>query len=160
MKMIVAANKKNVIGRNGTLPWRHSADLAHFMAVTLGGHCLFGRATFDSLPRIEGREILIFSNKLKPRSRVENPNGCVGIVVSPKKLPHIDWLCGGGKVYDHFLKLGAVEEIWLSIIDNEEDGDTFLSDFRPRFHLVDSTTISGKKNSKEKSFVLEKWKKN
>lgn len=54
LSLIVAVARNGVIGRQGTLPWRLSADLKRFKSLTMGHHLIMGRKTFDSL---DGREL-------------------------------------------------------------------------------------------------------
>ncbi len=49
--VIAAVAENGVIGRDGDLPWRLSADLAQFKRRTLGHPILMGRKTWESLPR-------------------------------------------------------------------------------------------------------------
>ena len=48
--LIVARAQNGVIGRDGKLPWRISADLKRFKALTMGTVMVMGRKTFESLP--------------------------------------------------------------------------------------------------------------
>lgn len=47
---IWAQTDAGVIGRDGTMPWRASEDLAHFKTVTLGKLVIMGRRTWESFP--------------------------------------------------------------------------------------------------------------
>ncbi|MEY4064529.1 MAG: hypothetical protein RIR26_737 [Pseudomonadota bacterium] len=49
--LIAALAKNRVIGINNTLPWKLSADLKRFKALTTGHTILMGRKTFESLGR-------------------------------------------------------------------------------------------------------------
>jgi dihydrofolate reductase len=48
--LIVARADDGTIGDKGTLPWRISADLKRFKALTMGKPMIMGRKTFESLP--------------------------------------------------------------------------------------------------------------
>jgi dihydrofolate reductase len=48
---VVAMAENGVIGRDGTLPWRLSADLRRFRSLTVGRPVLMGRRTWESLGR-------------------------------------------------------------------------------------------------------------
>ena len=50
--LVVARATNGVIGRDGGLPWRISADLKRFKALTMGTAMIMGRRTFDSLPKL------------------------------------------------------------------------------------------------------------
>ena len=60
--LVVARARNGVIGRDGTLPWRISADLKHFKRVTTGTVMIMGRKTFDSLPGLlPGRRHIVLT---------------------------------------------------------------------------------------------------
>lgn len=63
LTLVVAIAKNGVIGRDGDLPWRLSADMKRFKAATMGKPVLMGRKTWDSLPRkpLPGRSNLILT---------------------------------------------------------------------------------------------------
>lgn len=50
ISIIVAASDNDAIGIEQRLPWRLSADLKHFKALTSGHTVVMGRKTFESLP--------------------------------------------------------------------------------------------------------------
>ncbi|MCL4415329.1 MAG: dihydrofolate reductase, partial [Actinobacteria bacterium] len=50
ISLIVAADEKNGIGKNGVMPWRIPADLQRFKELTLNHVLIMGRKTFDSIP--------------------------------------------------------------------------------------------------------------
>jgi len=59
---VVAASQNNIIGRNGALPWRLPADLAHFKRLTMGAAILMGRKTYDSIGRpLPGRKSIVLT---------------------------------------------------------------------------------------------------
>jgi dihydrofolate reductase len=60
LSLIVAMDRKGVIGRGGGLPWKLSADLKRFKTLTMGHHIVMGRKTFQSLGRLlPGRIMLV-----------------------------------------------------------------------------------------------------
>src|SRR5208282_4747050 len=62
MELIVAVAENDVIGRANRLPWRLSADLRRFKALTLGKHVLMGRKTYESIGHaLPGRTNLVLS---------------------------------------------------------------------------------------------------
>ncbi|MDA3872432.1 MAG: dihydrofolate reductase, partial [Kiritimatiellae bacterium] len=48
LALIAAMDRNRVIGRKPTLPWKMSADLTRFKALTLGHPILMGRKTRES----------------------------------------------------------------------------------------------------------------
>ncbi len=62
VSIIVAIADNGVIGRDNDLPWRLSADLRRFKALTMGHHLLLGRKTFESIGRaLPGRQMIVVS---------------------------------------------------------------------------------------------------
>ena len=62
-------DRKGVIGKGGGLPWKLSADLKRFKALTMGHHIVMGRKTFQSLGRLlPGRIMLVLK---RPNSRYD-----------------------------------------------------------------------------------------
>ena len=62
ISIIVAVAENDVIGLEGGLPWRLSADLRRFKATTMGHHLIMGRRTFDSIGRpLPGRTSIVLS---------------------------------------------------------------------------------------------------
>ena len=67
ISLIVAMDRNRVIGRGGALPWKLSADLKRFKALTMGHHLIMGRKTFESLPRLlPGRVSIVLKRLASP----------------------------------------------------------------------------------------------
>lgn len=110
MKAIIAINNKGHIGLKGTLPWRCSADLAHFKKETMGGKLLVGYRTAQSLPKLPGRELMVFDRD------------------SDVDYTIADWCIGGKATYEQFCHLFT--ELHVSIIDDDTIGDVMGPDLR------------------------------
>lgn len=48
--LIAAVAENGVIGSNGQIPWRFSADMQHFKELTLHHPVIMGRKTYESIP--------------------------------------------------------------------------------------------------------------
>jgi len=71
ISLIAAVAAGGVMGRDNDLPWRLSADLAHFKRLTMGHHLIMGRRTFASIGRaLPGRTTVVLS-----RGQPELPAG-------------------------------------------------------------------------------------
>ena len=63
ISIIVAMDKKGVIGHEGDLPWHLSVDLKHFKAITMGKPLIMGRKTHESIGRpLPGRKNIIMTH--------------------------------------------------------------------------------------------------
>lgn len=56
---LFAVSQDFAFGDKGGMPWNCPEDLARFKRVTMGKTLLVGRKTFESLPPLPGREILV-----------------------------------------------------------------------------------------------------
>ncbi len=123
--MIVAASENNVIGVNGDLPWRLSADLKRFKQLTMGHHIVMGRKTFDSIGRLlPGRTTVIVTRQTDYKfggAKVVNSIEQAIEVCDDDDCPFIT---GGAEIYR--VALPFVNEIHLTRVHTELDGDTFL----------------------------------
>lgn len=110
MKAILAINNKGYIGLKGNLPWTCSEDLKHFKKETMGGKLLVGYRTAQTLPKLSGREIVIYDK------------------FSTEDYTNVDWCIGGKVTYEKFCHLFT--ELHVSIIDDDTVGDVSSPDLR------------------------------
>ena len=86
MKLIVALDNKNGIGKNNKLAWNHSCDLKYFSKLTKGNgnNCIImGRNTFNSIGKhLPGRANIILSKSLT----ADNVNIFLDVVIICKTL--------------------------------------------------------------------------
>jgi len=130
MELIVAVAENDVIGRANRLPWRLSADLRRFKALTLGKHVLMGRKTYESIGHaLPGRTNLVLS-----RSPTFAPGDC-GVVASLDAARSaagsgtVLMVIGGAEIYRQCLPFAS--RIHLTLVHARvEDGDTFFDGWR------------------------------
>lgn len=108
MKGIIAVNNLGYIGLNDSLPWRCREDLKHFKMMTSGSSVLVGYNTFNTLPPLEGREILLD--------------------IRDHMIPSADWCIGGKKTYEKYAHLFT--ELHISYINDNTIGDTMFPDLK------------------------------
>ena len=111
MKAIMAINNKGYIGLKGGLPWRCSKDLEHFKKETMGGKLLVGHRTAKHLPKLPGRELMVFD---KNETTIDYTSA--------------DWCIGANATYEKFCHLFT--ELHLSIINDDTIGDVMGPDLR------------------------------
>jgi dihydrofolate reductase len=125
VSLICATSQNGIIGLNNRLPWRLPADLAHFKKLTMGHHILMGRKTYESIGRpLPGRTNIVIT-----RQKDFQADGCL-IAHSFKeaiKLCRGDdeiFVIGGADIYQQTLPVA--DKIYLTIIHQDFEGDTFL----------------------------------
>jgi dihydrofolate reductase len=130
LEFVVAVAENDVIGRDNGLPWRLSADLRHFKALTLGHNVLMGRRTFESIGKaLPGRRNIVLT-----RSADFPAAGCMLVhtldearIAAAPDGPLM--VIGGAEVFR--LALPMAGRIHLTIVHTEiPDGDTFFDGWR------------------------------
>lgn len=133
-RAIAAMSLNRVIGKDGKIPWRIPAEMRWFKKVTMGHAVLMGRKTFESIGKpLPGRRNLV-------ATRGEMVIEGVEVIRHLEGLRTTDFPCdvmviGGEEIYRQMLP--RCEELLLSVIRREVDGDVFFPEFEPGFDLVE-----------------------
>ena len=126
--LVVARASNGVIGRDGDLPWRISADLKHFKRITTGTVMIMGRRTFDSLPGLlPGRRHIVLTrdrNWSAPGAEVVHSVEEALAAAGQEPVSII----GGAEIFELFLPIADRVEITDVLAD--VPGDTLLEDPR------------------------------
>ncbi|MEX2175420.1 MAG: dihydrofolate reductase [Pirellulaceae bacterium] len=151
LSLIVAMALNGVIGHAGGLPWRLSADLKRFKALTMGHHLIMGRKTFESLGKLlPGRISLVLKRAASPYDfHFADEQGKPLPLYQGQGLPTaeapVDWLpiafpnsldealrlahsddepfvIGGGEIYK--LALPRAKRLYVTWVEAEIEGDT------------------------------------
>lgn len=138
-----------VIGKDGGLPWKLSADLKRFKQLTTGHAVLMGRKTWDSLPE-KYRPLPDRFNLVLSRQTPLNPRGATKVRSLEEAVEKArNWfdmredqgedvpadpqlfVIGGAQVYE--LALPKAKRLALTLIHHPFDGDAQF----PAFNLAD-----------------------
>lgn len=153
LAMIVAASENNVIGFNGDLPWRLSADLKRFKELTMGHHIIMGRKTFESIGRLlPGRTTVILTRQSGFEFAGAKTVNSIKAAISICKHDDPPFVTGGAEIYR--IALPLVTEIHLTRVHAVLEGDTVLPEIDwQRWELVDEQRHLGdQKNNFDYSF--------
>jgi dihydrofolate reductase len=130
ISLIVAASTNNVIGVRGELPWRLSSDLKRFKALTMGKPIVMGRLTHESIGRpLPGRQNIVVSRQADYQAVGCDVVTSVDAAISAAGEAKEIMIIGGGHIYDEFLP--QADRIYLTRVQAEIEGDTFLPDLNP-----------------------------
>lgn len=127
LAIVVAMNKKNVIGKDGDLPWRIREDLRHFKRTTMGHAIIMGRKTWDSIGRaLPGRRNIVIT-----RNQSLSIPGCEvvhsveeAIAMARAGDDDCPMIIGGATIYEAALPMTT--KIHLTEVDRDVEGDTFF----------------------------------
>lgn len=166
IKLIVAMDDIDCIGKDGHLPWHIPEDLQFFKKITEGHSVLMGRITWESLPKkplpkrfntVVSRNQQFLSTLPPKVNRANNINMAI--------LDHITYsidgedlfIIGGAQIYAHCLQHGFVDEMYITKVHTiVKDGDRF---FPQLFEEAWNINILAKAKSNNLSYTISHWKK-
>jgi dihydrofolate reductase len=128
--IISAMGLNRVIGRQGDLPWRLPADLAHFKALTEGKPVVMGRLTYESM----GRPLPRRPNIVLTRRSDYHPDGVEvyptldSALTAWSDAPEV-MIIGGAAVYAE--GLAHANCMQLTVVHDEFEGDVKFPTFEP-----------------------------
>lgn len=108
MKLIIAKNNLDYIGLDNKLPWSCKEDLKHFKEMTMNQKLLVGRVTYEGMPKLNGREMIVVGSGYHTLDEA--------LSLKP------DWVIGGAKLMESVIHL--CDEVHVSHINNDTVGDT------------------------------------
>jgi dihydrofolate reductase len=129
--LIVAMGKNRVIGANGRLPWHLPNEVRLFKRLTMGHHIVMGRKTYESINRLlPGRTTVIVT-----RQRDYSVPGAIVAhsVDSALEACRGDdevFVIGGAELFRETLPIA--DRLYLTVVDAEPEGDTFMPEYDER----------------------------
>ena len=145
MKAILALAKNRVIGKNGGLPWSSiKEDFKWFKEFTTGKKLIVGKNTFDTLPFLKNRKILVLTRRVEEldayiqNQYFVNKNNLSGKLIDTTDISLMDLdkdpdiiVAGGAKTYVRLLPY--ITEFYVTHVNGNYDGDTFMPPFEDLF---------------------------
>lgn len=138
-KIIACVNQKMALGKEGKLLYKIRNDHANFARMTTNNVVIMGRATYESLPNgepLKGRiNIIMTSNE---EFGIDPKYDNVYIVHSLKDAVELCdaffydkevFVIGGESIYRQFMEADLVDEMRLTIVNDDEDGDVFFPQY-------------------------------
>ena len=130
--------KNRVIGADGAIPWHLPNELKRFKSVTMGHHIIMGRKTFESIGRLlPGRTTVIVTRQAAYRVPGALSAHSLEAAIAACNKDDESFVIGGGELYR--AALPVADRIYLTTVDAEPAGDTYMPDFDPADWRVTST---------------------
>ncbi len=146
LALIAAVARNGAIGKDNALLLKDPADQRHFRDVTMGWPVIMGRRTWESLPPrfrpLPGRRNIVLSRdpslQLPGAERVSSLDQALQLCADSERA----FVIGGAELYA--LALPLAQELVLTEIDAELDGDTFFPPWlRDDFELAEERHATG-----------------
>lgn len=129
ISIVVVVGKNREIGCDNKLLWKLPKDMQRFKDITMGHTVVMGEKTFESIGKpLPGRKNIILSlqkDYQAPGCQVRN--SLEEFLQEATKSKEEVFIIGGGTIYD--LVLPFTDKLYLTIIDDEPQADTFFADF-------------------------------
>jgi len=139
LSLIVAMGRRNrVIGLDGDMPWKLSADLKRFKQITTGHTVVMGRKTWESIPAkfrpLPNRQNIVLTRNKSYRDEVPE-----GVIVANSLAEALElhrrmsegnvgenwgdvFVIGGESVFAEAYP--TADRLYLTLVDYHGDGDT------------------------------------
>lgn len=130
VSLIAAVARNGVIGRDGDMPWRLSADLKYFKATTMGKPLIMGRRTYESIGRaLPGRTNIVVTRSADFAAEgVEVAAGLdQALAVAGGDAADEVMVIGGGEIYA--AALPRADRLYLTEIHMDATGDVCFPAF-------------------------------
>lgn len=149
VNLLAAVAANGVIGKYGRLPWNIPRDLEWFSRETKHSVCLVGRKTFEHLPRLPNRTLVILTGmgttfqRYDARGNVKDyeffeDTDTFAAALARAKLVQAQahpecpvMIIGGENIYRQALQQDVVDTMYITHVQQTPDGDRHF----PRFNL-------------------------
>lgn len=141
MNLIVAADNKWGIGKDGRLLAHLPTDMKYFREHTEGKAVVMGRKTLESLPGGKGLPKRV--NYVLTKNPDFKAERCIAIHTEDELWDAISrydpenvWLIGGASLYNWFYSM--CDRLYVTKMDADLGADTFITDFDedPDFEII------------------------
>ncbi|MGC1455464.1 MAG: dihydrofolate reductase [Nitrospirota bacterium] len=136
ISIIAAMAENRVIGRENELPWDLPSEHRRFKEITMGHPVIMGRRTFESIGHpLTGRKNIIITTQ-----QGFAPEGCTIVKDLQEAITACGnadevFICGGESVFREAVPLA--DRIYLTIVDEEFDGDAYFPEIPDAFVEVE-----------------------
>ncbi len=139
--MIAALGHNRVLGKDNQLLWHIPDDLKRFKALTLGHPVIMGRKTFESIVAALGKalpgrsNIVVTHDESWSYSDVLVAHSIEDAITKAKELNSEEIFIGGGaQIYNEALPFA--DRLYLTLIDDDKEGDSFFPEYKGEFIKV------------------------
>jgi dihydrofolate reductase len=130
ISLIVAMARNRVIGAGGRIPWHLPNELKLFKSLTMGHPIVMGRRTYESIGRLlPGRTTVIVTRRADYRVPGAIVAHSIAEALEACKGSAEIFIIGGAELFRETLPIA--DRIYLTVVDAEPEGDTFMPPFGP-----------------------------
>lgn len=171
-KIIACINSKNALGKDGELLYHIGNDMKNFARQTKDNVVIMGRKTYESLPN--GLPLSDRVNIVLTRSKDFSVDMGLDNVYIVHSVQDVIELCeaffsdkelfviGGSEIYAKFLEEDLVDEMRLTVVKDDAEGDVYFPTFNEEdWNLYFKTLCQvTTKDNVDKTFYYHTYKRN
>lgn len=141
ISIVVALGNNRAIGKNNELLWRIPDDLKRFKILTLNHPIIMGRKTFESILQILKKPLPQRTSIVVTRDPKWSYPGVITVHSLEEALRKARvltrrevFIAGGAQIYTQALPL--VDRLYLTLIDDQKEGDAYFPQYEKDFTKV------------------------
>lgn len=141
VSIIAAMDDEGCIGRNNQLPWRLSADLQRFKALTMGHHLIMGRKTYELIGRpLPGRQSIVITRQNSYPAPGCQISASLKAAIQIAEIAGEDeaFVIGGSQIFHQALPVA--ERMYLTLIHSQYGCDVYFPAYDPDEWLTIETS--------------------
>ncbi|MDD3861905.1 MAG: dihydrofolate reductase [Candidatus Gracilibacteria bacterium] len=170
--IIVAVEHNTGIGKNGKMPWDLKSDMKHFREKTVStidsekrNAVIMGSVTWESLPEkfrpLPNRKNIVLTRNSEFDAKNDDvlvKNSLPEAISDLKEDKDIEniFIIGGASIYRQSVDMPEVDGIYITIIENSYDCDTFFPQVPGRFNKETLLKEEEENGTKIKFYLYEK----
>lgn len=163
VSIIAALASNGVIGKDNDLAWHLPDDMAFFKRTTKGRTVVMGRKNYESIPHkfrpLPGRPNIVIT-----RNKAYSAPGCTVVHSLRDALNHAriqgethTFVIGGGQIYHAALNEGFVDDMYITEVYADVEGDAYFPDFDRQMWQVDQLMIHAADERHAFPFVVKRY---
>jgi len=130
--MVMAMDTNRLIGKDNSMPWHIPGEQAYFKEITMGKPIIMGRKTYESIGRaLPGRRNIVITRNSSWQADgvdvVHSVDAAIELAKADKTTEVM--VIGGAAICD--AAMPQTDRLYLTVIDKEYDGDTWLTSYVP-----------------------------
>lgn len=138
MKAIAAMDENRGMGYKNNIPWNVKEDFKWFKEFTTNKILVMGRKTFETLPPLKNRNIIVltkfgdaYEDVYEPINNSANCHRLFGEIITIDQVQPNLICAGGAKTYEVFLPF--ITEFYVTHIKGTYDADVYMPAFEHLF---------------------------
>lgn len=130
LSIVAAVDCSGTLAANGVIPWHCKEDMRNFSRLTANSLCIVGRTTYEQLPLLSNRQLIVLTRHVPVLAANKNAIYCKSIPSLCDRIYRLTngrhdevFVIGGRSIYEQLLPFST--RVYLTVINSAEgyEGD-------------------------------------